>query len=586
MCGILGIARVGGAPPAALDAIELLRHRGPDSGRSLVDGPVAIAIRRLAIIDVPGGDQPLSNETGDVTVVCNGEIYNFVELREELRSRGHRFATGSDVEVVVHLYEEEGDGCFRAAAGDVRAGALGRAAPPARAGARPVRHQAALPRGRRRRDRLRVRDRTAAGARCSGGDRSGNRRRRLPRLRLGERPVCRRAARSRRALARLARRRTLAQRRSPGSCLALDSLEAPLTEEAVRIHLRSDVPLAVFLSGGLDSSLIAALAAAELEQQLHTFTASFDDAAFDEAEPARIVARAIGSDHHEVSVKTDVARDLPEIVRRLDEPNADPSAIPLWYLCRAAAGEVKVALAGEGGDEVFGGYARYAWDRRARALGRVPPGSGGGRDARAHPERGARHRGGARKRRSPQRSSSCAARARLPGALLLLVRARLGDVRGGARREARPVRARVSPGSSTAPPTGARRAWATPVGRPADDAPQGSAREGGPDVDDPLARAARAAPRLADRCRRARASRPREGRGSEDQAHPAAARRPAAPGADRAAAQAGLRGADRPLAARRAGAARAGAPVGGRRRPARRRRRPRCAAIAQGASRR
>src|SRR5205807_1330400 len=142
---------------------------------------------------------------------------------------------------------------------------------------------------------------------------------------------------------------------------AVADLEATLAE-AVRIHLRSDVPLAVLLSGGLDSSLIASLAAAE-QGTLHTFTVGFGEAEFDELEHARTVARAIGSEHHEVAVRPDAAADLPAIVRRLEEPLADPSAIPLYYLCRAAASEVKVALAGEGGDEVFGGYSRYAWDR-------------------------------------------------------------------------------------------------------------------------------------------------------------------------------------------------------------------------------
>ena len=143
--------------------------------------------------------------------------------------------------------------------------------------------------------------------------------------------------------------------------------------EAVRIHLRADVPLAVLLSGGLDSSLIAALAAAEDGAALHTFTVGFGDPEFDELEPSRVVARALGTEHHEVEVRAEVTADLPEIVRRLEEPLADPSAIPLWYVCRAAAAEVKVALAGEGGDEVFGGYARYNWDRHAARIARVLP---------------------------------------------------------------------------------------------------------------------------------------------------------------------------------------------------------------------
>jgi asparagine synthase (glutamine-hydrolysing) len=143
---------------------------------------------------------------------------------------------------------------------------------------------------------------------------------------------------------------------------------------AVHLHLRSDVPLAVLLSGGLDSSLIAALAAAELEEPLRTFSVGFADAELDERSHARAVAEAIGSVHRELVVETSVAEDLPEIAARLEQPLADVAAIPLWYLCRAVASEVKVALAGDGGDEVFGGYSRYAWDPRAARIGRMLPG--------------------------------------------------------------------------------------------------------------------------------------------------------------------------------------------------------------------
>jgi asparagine synthase (glutamine-hydrolysing) len=154
--------------------------------------------------------------------------------------------------------------------------------------------------------------------------------------------------------------------RAPGD------LEATLAE-AVRLHLRSDVPFAVLLSGGLDSSLIAALAAAEVDEPLRTFTVGFADADLDERAYARTVAEAVGSRHEELVVETRVAADLPEIAARLEQPLADPAAIPLWYLCRAVAGEVKVALAGDGGDEVFGGYSRYAWDAKAARIGRLLP---------------------------------------------------------------------------------------------------------------------------------------------------------------------------------------------------------------------
>jgi asparagine synthase (glutamine-hydrolysing) len=155
---------------------------------------------------------------------------------------------------------------------------------------------------------------------------------------------------------------------APGPPAQDGGLEATL-EDAVRLHLRSDVPLAVLLSGGLDSSLIAALAAAELDEPLRTFSVGFADAELDERAAARTVAEAVGSRHEELLVETAIADDLPLIAASVEQPLADPAAIPLWYLCRAVAGEVKVALAGDGGDEVFGGYERY----RAHSLaGRVP----------------------------------------------------------------------------------------------------------------------------------------------------------------------------------------------------------------------
>jgi asparagine synthase (glutamine-hydrolysing) len=377
MCGILGIARVGGVPPAALDPIELLRHRGPDSEGRLADGPVAIAMRRLAIIDVPGGDQPLSNESGDVTVVCNGELYNFVELRAELQSRGHRFATGSDVEVVVHLYEEAGDRCFERLRG-MFAIALW---------------------DERRRRLVLARDRFGikplyvaeiAGALAFASEIApllalGVPARADPQaiadfLSLGYVPGEATGLLDVRSLApghRLVWHdgRTSVEGFTELVPRAPDSLEATLAE-AVRIHLRSDVPLAVLLSGGLDSSLIASLAVSELDRPIQTFSVGFGDAAFDELAYARAVADAIGSEHNEVEVRADAAHDLPEIVRRLEEPNGDASAIPLYYVCRAVAGTVKVALAGDGGDEVFGGYSRYAWDRTARIIGRYLPAAG------------------------------------------------------------------------------------------------------------------------------------------------------------------------------------------------------------------
>jgi asparagine synthase (glutamine-hydrolysing) len=372
MCGILGIA---GRRGASLDAVELLRHRGPDGEGRFERDDIAFAMRRLAIIDVPGADQPISNEDGSVVVICNGEIYNYLELRKELRGRGHFFSTNGDVETIVHLYEEFGEDCFGRLRGmfsvalwDDRKRRLLLARD--RLGIKPLylaeidgclawssEIQPLLALGvPARPDPQAISDYLALGY--------------VPGEATGLRDV--RSLAPGRTLVREASgvvsEREFARDDRPPP----EPLETVLAE-AVRLHLRSDVPLAVLLSGGVDSSLIAALAQSELDRPLQTFAVGFGDAAFDEVQHARLVADALGTEHHELIVRPDIGNDLPEIVRRLDEPNGDSSAIPLYYVCRAAASEVSVALAGEGGDEVFGGYSRYAWDRRARLIGRALP---------------------------------------------------------------------------------------------------------------------------------------------------------------------------------------------------------------------
>ncbi len=376
MCGILGLAGAGPVEPGRLDAVDLMRHRGPDGEGRFVAGGIGLAMRRLAIIDLETGEQPASNEVGDVTAVVNGEIYNYRELRAELLAAGHRFRGEGDVEVVPHLYEEHGDafverlrGMFALALYDERRDRLLLA-----------------------RDRLGIKPLYLAeidGALAFASELA-------PLLALG---ACDRpdgpALADYLALGYVTGEATgLAgiRRLLPGRLLSREhgrtsereywrpeppppggrDVESTLSE-AVRLHLRSDVPLAVLLSGGLDSSLLAALAAAELDEPLRTFSVGFADAEYDERGPARVVAEAIGSRHEELLVETALADDLPAIAVSLEQPLADPAAIPLHYLCRAVASEVKVALAGDGGDEVFGGYSRYAWDARAARLGRLLP---------------------------------------------------------------------------------------------------------------------------------------------------------------------------------------------------------------------
>ena len=381
MCGILGIV---GRPRAEdLDAVELLRHRGPDGDGRWSSERAGIAMRRLAIIDLETGDQPVANERGDVVAVVNGELYNYRELRAELEAKGHTFRGEGDVEVVPHLYEEHGErfverlrGMFAVALWDDSRGRLVLARD--RFGIKPL-YLATIANGLAFASELAPLLALGASAELDPEAIADY-------LVLGYVPGERTGIAGVRKLAPAGlvvhesgqTTETTWWRAEP----VLHELETTLAE-AVRLHLRSDVPLAVLLSGGLDSSLIASLAAAELVEPLRTFTVGFADADFDERGPAREVARAVGSRHEELLVETSVADDLPTIAAQLEQPVADPAAIPLWYLCRAVAGEVKVALAGDGGDEVFGGYSRYAWDpvaarlRLLGPLGRLIPERGG-----------------------------------------------------------------------------------------------------------------------------------------------------------------------------------------------------------------
>jgi asparagine synthase (glutamine-hydrolysing) len=341
-------------------------------------------MRRLAIIDLETGDQPVLNERGDVVAVVNGELYNYRELRAELEAKGHAFRGHGDVEIVPHLYEEHGErfverirGMFAIALWDDTRRRLVLARD--RLGIKPL-YLAQLGEGLAFASEL-------APLLALGASSEPDPEAIADYLVLGYVPGERTGVAGSRSLrpAHVLVHQDGATREF--RYWTAEARERPLEttlEDAVRLHLRSDVPLAVLLSGGLDSSLIASLAAAHVDEPLRTFTVGFADASLDERAPARAVAHAVGSRHEELVVETRVADDLPEIAAKLEEPNADPAAIPLWYLSRAVAEEVKVALAGDGGDEVFGGYSRYAWDpvaARLRALGPL---------ARVLPERGGR----------------------------------------------------------------------------------------------------------------------------------------------------------------------------------------------------
>jgi asparagine synthase (glutamine-hydrolysing) len=374
MCGISGIASSGTVDPGRLEAMSAtLAHRGPDSDGAFVDAGIGLAARRLSIIDLAHGDQPLANEDGTVTVVQNGEIYNHGELRRELERAGHRFATRCDTEVLAHAYEEWGDG-FAGRLRGMFAVALWDA----------PRRRLVLAR-----DRFGIKPLVY---RQAGGELLfASELRALPRTEIDLDALeaflafnCIPAP-----LTIFAGTRKL----PPGHLLVWEdgsarlqrfALPAPLPEreatpaelrerlrDSVKAHLVSDVPVGVLLSGGVDSSLLAALAAEEASEPLRTFSIGFEERSFDETADARLVAERYGTDHRELVLRPDAARLLPALAEAFDEPFADSSALPTYLVSELAAREVKVALSGEGGDELFGGYYTYAADLLALRVGRV-----------------------------------------------------------------------------------------------------------------------------------------------------------------------------------------------------------------------
>jgi len=374
MCGICGIASREGAPDAErLAAMSAaLVHRGPDSGGEHFDGPVALGARRLSIIDLAGGDQPIENEDGSCVVVQNGEIYNYPELRRELEREGHRFRTNCDTEVHLHLYEQHGPayarrlrGMFAVAVWDSQRRRLVLARD--RYGIKPLYYRdsggrlefaselRALPRGEIDVDALEAfltfnsipaphsifRDtrKLPAGHVLVWEERGGL------------------------SVERYARPAPVAaeEMRDGDEAELVEELRARL-RDSVRAHLLSDVPVGVLLSGGVDSAVLAALAAQETTEAVHTFTIGFEEKSFDERADARRVAERYGTNHHELLVHPDPLVLVPALADVFDEPFADSSALPTYLVSQLAAEHVKFALSGEGGDELFGGYYTYAAD--------------------------------------------------------------------------------------------------------------------------------------------------------------------------------------------------------------------------------
>jgi asparagine synthase (glutamine-hydrolysing) len=382
MCGICGLVSLDGSPVDArpLEAMSAtLVHRGPDSAGTLVDGPVALASRRLSIIDVARGDQPIGNEDGSVQVVQNGEIYNHVELRATLERRGHVFRTASDTEALVHLYEQHGPGFVRELRGmfaialwDSRRRRLVLARDPF--GIKPLYYSTdgrtlafaselkALPRGEVDLDALEAflafNSIPAPLSIWKGASK-------LPAGHLlvwdgaGE-PVVERFARPAPV--------TADEVRAEDENELAEELRARL-RDSVRAHLIADVPVGVLLSGGVDSGALAALAALESSERVRTFSIGFEESSFDELADARQVAERYGTDHHELVVRPDAAELLAKLAAAFDEPFGDSSALPTYLVSELAARDVKVALSGEGGDELFGGYYTYVADLVAPRIG-------------------------------------------------------------------------------------------------------------------------------------------------------------------------------------------------------------------------
>jgi len=336
-------------------------------------------MRRLSIIDIAGGHQPLFNEARDVVCICNGELYNFRALTRELKDLGHAFATGSDVEVALHGYESWGDdlvarlnGMFALAIWDANRRRLVLARD--RMGKKPLYYTqlgGALAFASELRSLLTLPgaswtvDREACRAFCLVGYLPGDR---TPIAEVRRIPPSHLAVWDHNGLAM---RPYWKSEPSPPSATEDEAVKAllDLLRDAVQLRLISDVPLGAFVSGGLDSSLVVAIAAGQLGARIPTFSISFPGYTdFDEAPYARLVARRFGCDHHEIPIDPSHFKDLVDVVWALDEPLADPAALPTLLLSREARKQVTVALTGEGGDEVFGGYERYSLALRGSAL--------------------------------------------------------------------------------------------------------------------------------------------------------------------------------------------------------------------------
>ncbi len=398
MCGIAGgiwFREERAIAASTLDKmVDSLTHRGPDDRgthcerhQQDVTGPapgVALGFRRLSIIDLAAGHQPLSNEDESIWMVFNGEIYNFETLRKRLEGSGHHFRTQSDSETIVHLYEDLGTECFEHLNGMFAIAIWDRNKKRLilardRLGKKPLFYQA--------QDSQVIFGSELKALTCCPSFRPEisagaidqfltyqyvphphtiyEHSRKVP---PGHFAVIEEES------VRVQRYWNVkwTQEHAMDQAAASERLEE-LLSDSIRLRLRSDVPLGAFLSGGIDSSLIVALASQQLDRPLHTFSIGFQEADFDETQYARQVAGWVKSEHREYKVTPDAVGMLDDLVWHYDEPFGDSSAIPTWHLCKWTREHVTVALSGDGGDELFAGYDRYRALWLSRVMDRVLP---------------------------------------------------------------------------------------------------------------------------------------------------------------------------------------------------------------------
>ena len=388
MCGITGVMQFGGGkvePESIRQMCAAMVHRGPDDEGVYTAGPVGIGMRRLSIVDLATGHQPLSNEDGTVWIVFNGEIYNHAVLREKLQSLGHLYRTHSDTETIVHLYEEYGPACvqhlrgmFAFAIWDARRQSLFIARD--RLGIKPLYYRLtpqqlifgseikvilACPGSNARLDRTVLPEYLAFGYLSGEQTFYGGIRKLMPGHAM-EVDLS--------GSVRIERYWDLSVTPSapprPESYYIQTYRE--MLEQAVSSHLMSDVPLGVFLSGGVDSSAVAALMTKIRQAPVETFSVGYAEDAYSELPYARVVASHLKSLHHEVLVsEQDFFDSLPHLIWHEDEPIVWPSSVPLYFVAQLAQQRVKVVLTGEGADETLAGYSRYAFTLKNAAWDRV-----------------------------------------------------------------------------------------------------------------------------------------------------------------------------------------------------------------------